>query len=72
MDYQVPQAAIGLKQGVGRLIRDVNDRGVCVICDKRVVKKVYGKRIIRALPPMPMTHELDDVRNFFNERSITI
>jgi ATP-dependent DNA helicase DinG len=66
MDYQVPQAAIGLKQGVGRLIRDVNDRGVCVICDKRVVKKVYGKRIIRALPPMPMTHELEDVRNFFN------
>ena len=66
MDYQVPQAAIGLKQGVGRLIRDVTDRGVCVICDKRVVTKVYGKRIIRALPPMPMTHVLDDVRIFFN------
>ena len=66
MDHQVPQAAISLKQGVGRLIRDVTDRGVCVICDKRVVRKAYGKRIIRALPPMPITHELDDVKDFFN------
>ncbi len=66
MDHQVPQAAISLKQGVGRLIRDVTDRGVCVICDKRVVRKAYGKRIIKALPPMPITHELDDVKDFFN------
>ena len=66
MDHQVPQAAISLKQGVGRLIRDVTDRGVCVICDKRVIRKAYGKRIIRALPPMPITHELDDVKDFFN------
>lgn len=66
MDHQVPQAAISLKQGVGRLIRDVTDRGVCVICDKRVIRKAYGKRIIKALPPMPITHELDDVKNFFN------
>ncbi|MFT5395070.1 MAG: ATP-dependent DNA helicase DinG [Gammaproteobacteria bacterium] len=65
MDHQVPQAAISLKQGVGRLIRDVTDRGVCVICDKRVVRKAYGKRIIKALPPMPITHELDDVKDFF-------
>jgi ATP-dependent DNA helicase DinG len=66
MDHQVPQAAISLKQGVGRLIRDVTDRGVCVICDKRVIRKAYGKRIIKALPPMPITHELDDVKDFFN------
>ncbi|GJM04732.1 MAG: ATP-dependent helicase [marine bacterium B5-7] len=66
MDHQVPQAAISLKQGVGRLIRDVNDRGVCVICDKRIVRKAYGKRIIRALPPMPITHELEDVKDFYN------
>ncbi len=66
MDHQVPQAAISLKQGVGRLIRDVTDRGVCVICDKRVIRKAYGKRIIKALPPMPITHELEDVKDFFN------
>ncbi len=67
MDYQVPQAAISLKQGVGRLIRDVRDRGVCVICDRRVIQKAYGKPIIAALPPMPITHDLADVRDFFNE-----
>jgi len=66
MEHQVPQAAISLKQGVGRLIRDVTDRGVCVICDKRVIRKAYGKRIIKALPPMPITHELDDVKDFYS------
>lgn len=65
MEHQVPQAAISLKQGVGRLIRDVADRGVCVICDKRIVHKAYGKRILKALPPMPMTHDINDVSNFF-------
>ncbi len=65
MDYQVPQAAIILKQGIGRLIRDVNDRGVCVICDKRIARKAYGKRLLSALPPMSVTNELKDVENFF-------
>ena len=66
MDYQVPQAALALKQGVGRLIRDVSDRGVCTICDKRIVNKAYGKRLLKALPPMPITHDIEDVYNFFN------
>lgn len=66
MDHQVPQAAISLKQGVGRLIRDITDRGVCVICDKRIVNKGYGKQIIKALPPMPISHDLEDVQRFFN------
>ena len=66
MDYQVPQAAIALKQGVGRLIRDVSDRGVCTICDKRLVNKVYGKKIIKALPAMPITHDIKDVEKFFS------
>lgn len=65
MEYQVPQAAIMLKQGTGRLIRDVNDKGVCVICDKRIVNKAYGKHLIKSLPPMPVTHELEDVKKFF-------
>jgi ATP-dependent DNA helicase DinG len=66
MDYQVPQAAIALKQGVGRLIRDVSDRGICTICDKRLIKKAYGKRILNALPPMPITHDIEDVKAFFH------
>jgi len=66
MDYQVPQAAIALKQGVGRLIRDVSDRGVCTICDKRIVNKAYGKRLISALPPMPITHDIGDIELFFH------
>lgn len=66
MDHQVPQAAITLKQGVGRLIRDITDRGVCVICDKRIVNKGYGKQIIKALPPMPISHDIEDVQRFFN------
>jgi ATP-dependent DNA helicase DinG len=66
MEYQVPQAAIALKQGVGRLIRDVTDRGICTICDKRIVNKNYGKFLIKALPPMPVTHDLEVVEKFFH------
>jgi ATP-dependent DNA helicase DinG len=66
MDYQVPQAAIALKQGVGRLIRDVSDKGICTICDKRIVNKAYGKRLLSALPPMPITHDINDTYNFLN------
>ncbi|MCG8378999.1 MAG: ATP-dependent DNA helicase [Proteobacteria bacterium] len=65
MEYQVPQAAIILKQGVGRLIRDVADRGVCAICDKRIISKAYGKRILSGLPDMPISHEIKDVEKFF-------
>ena len=64
MDYQVPLAAISLKQGVGRLIRDVNDHGVCTICDKRLTKKAYGQRLLGALPAMPITYEFNDVVRF--------
>jgi ATP-dependent DNA helicase DinG len=67
MDYQVPQAAIALKQGVGRLIRDVTDRGICTICDKRIVNKAYGKRLLSALPQMPITHDIADVAKFFHK-----
>ncbi|MBL1141004.1 MAG: ATP-dependent DNA helicase [Proteobacteria bacterium] len=66
MEYQVPQAAIALKQGVGRLIRDVTDKGICTICDKRIVNKAYGKRLINALPSMPITHDIEDIERFFH------
>jgi ATP-dependent DNA helicase DinG len=64
-DYQVPQAAISLKQGAGRLIRSETDRGVLMICDTRLVDKPYGRKLWRSLPPMKRTRELLDVLEFF-------
>ena len=63
-DVQVPQAAIALKQGAGRLIRTETDRGVLMICDPRLVDKPYGKRIWQALPPMARTREEADAAGF--------
>ena len=51
-DYFVPEAAIALKQGAGRLIRRESDRGVLVVCDTRLVRMGYGRRLLAALPPM--------------------
>ncbi len=64
-DYQLPQAAIALKQGAGRLIRTETDRGVLMICDPRLTDRPYGKRIWRSLPPMRRTRALADVEKFF-------
>ncbi|MFK7858601.1 MAG: ATP-dependent DNA helicase [Granulosicoccus sp.] len=64
-EYQVPQAAIALKQGVGRLIRDVTDRGVLVLCDPRIRSRGYGEVFITSLPPMPITRDLDEVVEFY-------
>jgi ATP-dependent DNA helicase DinG len=50
--YHVPQAAIALKQGAGRLIRRETDRGVLVVCDVRLSQMGYGRRILAALPAM--------------------
>jgi ATP-dependent DNA helicase DinG len=66
LDYQLPQAAISLKQGAGRLIRSESDRGVLMICDRRLAEKPYGRRILQALPPMRRTRELDEVIAFFD------
>jgi ATP-dependent DNA helicase DinG len=67
MGWQVPSAAIALKQGAGRLIRDVHDRGVLVLCDPRLTTKGYGKLFLASLPPMPRTRELVDVQAFFDD-----
>ncbi len=64
-DWQVPQAALALKQGIGRLIRSVDDRGVVAVLDRRLRSRGYGRRILAALPPMPITANIDDVREFF-------
>jgi ATP-dependent DNA helicase DinG len=65
MDWQLPQAAISLKQGAGRLIRTETDRGILMLCDPRIVDKPYGRRIWQSLPAMKRTRELDDVIAFF-------
>jgi len=65
VQWQVPSAVIALKQGAGRLIRDVNDRGVLVLCDPRLSSRPYGKLFLRSLPPLPITRELADVQTFF-------
>ena len=67
MEEQVPSAVIALKQGVGRLIRSFDDRGVLMMGDTRLVSKPYGKTFIQSLPPFPRTREIADVRDFFNK-----
>ena len=64
-EHQLPQAAIALKQGVGRLIRDVTDTGVLVLCDPRIRTKHYGEIFINSLPPMPITRDVSEVQTFF-------
>ncbi len=64
-DYQLPQAVITLKQGSGRLIRGVHDRGVLMICDPRLFGKSYGRQFRGSLPPMPVSRQFDDVARFF-------
>ena len=51
-DYFLPEAAVALKQGAGRLIRRETDQGVLVVCDVRMTSMGYGRRLVRALPPM--------------------
>ena len=68
LDEQVPQAAIALKQGVGRLIRDVNDFGVVMLCDQRVQSRGYGRIFLEALPPLRRTSDLEEVRTFLMDR----
>jgi ATP-dependent DNA helicase DinG len=64
MDWQLPQAAISLKQGAGRLIRSETDRGILMLCDPRLVDKPYGRRIWQSLPAMKRTRDLADVITF--------
>ena len=67
MEHQLPQAAIALKQGVGRLIRDIHDRGVLMLCDPRLLSKSYGRIFLDSLPPMARTRSLARVEHFFQQ-----
>ena len=64
-DWQIPNAVIALKQGAGRLIRDIHDRGVLVLCDPRLTSKGYGRIFLASLPDMPRTTDIGAVQAFF-------
>ena len=64
-EYQVPSAVITLKQGFGRLIRSLQDRGLVALLDNRVLKKSYGRVFLESLPPYRRTTDLGVVEQFF-------
>ena len=70
-DYQVPSAILLLKQGLGRLIRTRQDRGLLAILDTRLLNRGYGKAFLESLPPCPVVHEIGPIADFFkNARGI--
>jgi ATP-dependent DNA helicase DinG len=69
--YQLPAAVLALKQGVGRLIRTVNDRGVLVLCDPRLKSKAYGKTFLKSLPNMPQSDQIQSVQAFFDTAHVS-
>jgi len=68
-EYQLPEAALALKQGVGRLIRSEDDHGAVVICDPRMTGRSYGKVFLAALPPMSITCDRDEALRFLRNRT---
>jgi ATP-dependent DNA helicase DinG len=70
MEYQVPEAVIALKQGFGRLIRSLQDRGVLMLLDPRVRTARYGKAFLDSLPPYRMTQDIGEVERFFTQKPV--
>ncbi|MBA6348767.1 MULTISPECIES: ATP-dependent DNA helicase [unclassified Colwellia] len=68
-EIQLPQAVIALKQGVGRLIRDVTDQGVMVICDDRLVNRPYGEVFLKSLPMMKRSRDIEQASEFLTSLS---
>jgi len=68
-DYQLPEAALALKQGVGRLIRSEDDFGAVVICDPRLLSRSYGRTLLAALPPMSITADADEALSFLRRHA---
>ncbi len=69
-DYQIPHAAMTLKQGAGRLIRGAEDRGVLVIFDARIHRTGYGRAFLNSLPPFPIVREPAPILDFLRELSV--
>jgi len=66
-EVSLPNAVIALKQGVGRLIRDIDDKGILVIADPRLSGREYGRIIIASLPQIPVTRDEQKVLSFIKE-----
>jgi ATP-dependent DNA helicase DinG len=66
-NWQLPQAAISLKQGAGRLIRSESDKGLLVVCDERLALRAYGRQLLRSLPPFPLLRNAVDAVEFLTE-----
>ena len=60
----LPEAVLALKQGVGRLVRGEDDRGVVMICDQRLLTRPYGRRFLASLPPMPLIRDAEEALSF--------
>ncbi len=69
-EYQIPRAVIALRQGIGRLIRDINDRGILLLCDPRLLKRSYGQIFLDSVPPMKRTRDIEDVKKFFRNQEL--
>ena len=65
-EYQIPLAILSLQQGLGRLLRHRQDRGVLAVLDPRLRTMGYGRRFLGSLPPAPVTHDLRDIERFFD------
>ncbi|EIC30848.1 MULTISPECIES: ATP-dependent DNA helicase [Methylomicrobium] len=70
-EYQLPAAVIALRQGIGRLIRDVTDRGVLMVCDPRLLKRSYGQIFLDSVPAMRRTRDIAEVQAFFEREEAT-
>jgi ATP-dependent DNA helicase DinG len=65
LEYQVPSAVLALKQGFGRLIRSLEDRGLLVLLDPRIQTQRYGRAFLESLPPYRVTQDIGEVERFF-------
>ena len=65
-EYQIPLAVLALQQGLGRLIRHRQDRGVLAVLDPRLRTMGYGRRFLASLPPAPVTHDIESIDKFFD------
>ncbi len=65
-EYQIPLAILALQQGLGRLIRHRQDRGVLAVLDPRLRTMGYGRRFLASLPPAPVTHDIESIDKFFD------
>jgi len=68
-DYQLPEAALALKQGAGRLIRSEDDYGTVVICDPRMTGRGYGRVFAAALPAMSVTRDQEEALRFLRRHA---